>query len=72
MSKTMDLEGTPTKEFPTSDLKLEPTKTDTEELETQPAKRLHTLGSVRHRHEHTGQIILIPTPSKDPNDPLNW
>jgi len=35
-------------------------------------KRIHTLGSVRHRHEHTGEIILIPTPSKDPNDPLNW
>jgi hypothetical protein len=35
-------------------------------------KRVVTLGSVRHRHEHTGEIILIPTPSSDPNDPLNW
>jgi hypothetical protein len=35
-------------------------------------KRMKTLGSVRHRHEHTGEIILIPTPSNDPNDPLNW
>lgn len=73
MSKTTDLEGSPTKESPTPD--LEPSKTDatqTTELKHQTMKRLHTLGSVRHRHEHTGQIILIPTPSNDPNDPLNW
>lgn len=37
-----------------------------------PIKRLVTLGSVRHRHEHTNEIILVPTPSSDPNDPLNW
>ncbi|KAH8794340.1 major facilitator superfamily domain-containing protein [Hyaloscypha sp. PMI_1271] len=54
---------------------LEPTKTvqiDATEQKLNITKRIHTLGSVRHRHEHTGQIILIPTPSKDPNDPLNW
>jgi hypothetical protein len=37
-----------------------------------PLKRLVTLGSVRHRHEQTNEIILVPTPSADPNDPLNW
>lgn len=36
------------------------------------AKRVETLGTVRHRHEHTQEIILVPTPSNDPNDPLNW
>jgi hypothetical protein len=35
-------------------------------------KQTRTLGSVRHRHEHTNEIILIPQPSTDPNDPLNW
>lgn len=34
--------------------------------------RLRTLGTVRLRHHETNEIILIPTPSKDPNDPLNW
>lgn len=34
--------------------------------------RLHTLGNVRLRHHETNEIILIPTPSSDPNDPLNW
>ncbi|TVY88518.1 putative MFS-type transporter [Lachnellula willkommii] len=36
------------------------------------AKRVETLGTIRHRHEHTNEIILVPTPSSDPNDPLNW
>ncbi|KAK0731675.1 major facilitator superfamily domain-containing protein [Lasiosphaeris hirsuta] len=31
-----------------------------------------TLGNVRLRHLDTNKIILIPTPSSDPNDPLNW
>lgn len=31
-----------------------------------------TLGSVRLRHHETNEIILVPTPSGDPNDPLNW
>jgi hypothetical protein len=75
MSKTLDPESVPTREAENSE--LEPTKTvqidvDTAEQKHQVIKRIHTLGSVRHRHEHTGQIILIPTPSKDPNDPLNW
>lgn len=32
----------------------------------------NTLGTVRLRHAETKEIILIPTPSRDPNDPLNW
>lgn len=35
-------------------------------------KRRRTLGNVRLRHAETKEIILIPTPSADPNDPLNW
>jgi hypothetical protein len=31
-----------------------------------------TLGHVRLRNIETNEIILIPTPSDDPNDPLNW
>lgn len=34
--------------------------------------RKHTLGSLRLRHHESNQIILIPTPTNDPNDPLNW
>ncbi|KAI8632364.1 MFS general substrate transporter [Xylariaceae sp. FL1651] len=34
-------------------------------------KKTMTLGNIRVR-DHTNQIILIPTPSNDPNDPLNW
>lgn len=30
------------------------------------------LGSHRMRNVDTNEIILIPTPSNDPNDPLNW
>ncbi|KAF1357099.1 MFS transporter [Delphinella strobiligena] len=30
------------------------------------------MGHLRLRHEETNEIILIPTPSDDPNDPLNW
>ncbi|KAF2195068.1 MFS general substrate transporter [Zopfia rhizophila CBS 207.26] len=30
------------------------------------------LGNVRLRHAETNEIVLIPTPSTDPNDPLNW
>ena len=33
---------------------------------------LHNLGHVRLRNEHTNEIILIPAPSLDPNDPLRW
>ncbi|KAK0748224.1 major facilitator superfamily domain-containing protein [Apiosordaria backusii] len=35
-------------------------------------KRVVTLGNVRLRDQGTNEIILIPTPSSDPNDPLNW
>lgn len=29
--------------------------------------------TVRSRHAHTNRdIVLDPTPSNDPNDPLNW
>lgn len=30
------------------------------------------LGHLRLRHVETNEIILIPTQSSDPNDPLNW
>lgn len=33
---------------------------------------ISTLGHLRLRDEDTNQIILIPNPSEDPNDPLNW
>ncbi len=35
-------------------------------------RRKRTLGNVRLRHHDTAEIILIPAPSKDPRDPLNW
>ena len=31
-----------------------------------------TLGDLRLRNVETNEIILIPTPTNDPNDPLNW
>ncbi|KAJ3579897.1 hypothetical protein NPX13_g661 [Xylaria arbuscula] len=31
-----------------------------------------TLGNVRLRDSHTSEVFLIPKPSSDPNDPLNW
>ncbi|RSL39575.1 hypothetical protein CEP53_013959 [Fusarium sp. AF-6] len=37
-----------------------------------PSRGLKTLGSVRLRDQDTGQVILVPQPSNDPNDPLNW
>jgi hypothetical protein len=30
------------------------------------------LGELRLCHPETDNIILIPTPTSDPNDPLNW
>ncbi|KAJ5904332.1 hypothetical protein N7504_006715 [Penicillium tannophilum] len=36
------------------------------------AKHTNTLGSVQLRNPITNDIILVPTPSRDPNDPLNW
>jgi hypothetical protein len=35
-------------------------------------KKVNTLGTLRLRHHDSHEIILIPTPSQDPNDPLNW
>lgn len=66
MSQITDSERNPTDD-------LQPVKTSSEHIESkQIVKRVQTLGSLRHRHQHTGEIILIPTPSNDPNDPLNW
>ncbi len=31
-----------------------------------------TLGHLQLRHKDTNEIQLIPKPSSDPNDPLNW
>ena len=42
---------------------------------TTPAHRQHrteTLGHVRLQDEVTGTTLLVPQPSSDPNDPLNW
>lgn len=33
---------------------------------------IESLGSLRLRHEVTNEILLIPAPTNDPNDPLNW
>jgi hypothetical protein len=30
------------------------------------------LGGLRLRNEETNEVILIPSPTNDPNDPLNW
>jgi hypothetical protein len=35
-------------------------------------KHINTLGSVQLRHPTTNDLIQVPTPSNDPNDPLNW
>lgn len=32
---------------------------------------VNTLGHVR-LHDETGTRLLVPQPSSDPNDPLNW
>ena len=44
----------------------------TTERDEADLQRVETLGSVRLHREHTHEVILIPTPSDDPNDPLNW
>lgn len=31
-----------------------------------------TLGHLRLRDSETNEIILVPSPSSDPKDPLNW
>ncbi|KAF2648380.1 MFS general substrate transporter [Lophiostoma macrostomum CBS 122681] len=42
--------------------------------QTSHATKRHNLGSLQLRHVDSNQIILIPTPTNDPNalDPLNW
>ncbi|KAK5663370.1 hypothetical protein OQA88_3798 [Cercophora sp. LCS_1] len=42
-----------------------------ERVDTAASKR-RTMGHVQLRDHETNEIILIPTPSNDPNDPLNW
>ncbi|KAL7927750.1 major facilitator superfamily domain-containing protein [Trichoderma austrokoningii] len=34
--------------------------------------RKRTLGNLRLIDQETNAVILVPTPSSDPNDPLNW
>lgn len=34
--------------------------------------RKRTLGNLRLIDQETNAVILVPTPSADPNDPLNW
>jgi hypothetical protein len=34
------------------------------------AENYHTLGSVQLHNKETGLLLLVPTPSNDPNDPL--
>jgi hypothetical protein len=46
------------------------------ELESSAITHRHhpteTLGHVRLQDEVTGATLLVPQPSSDPNDPLNW
>lgn len=59
------------------------TMTDTQVRDRRPADlagldaklgnaQMKTLGHLRLRDAETNEIILIPTPSSDPKDPLNW
>ncbi|KAI5465860.1 major facilitator superfamily domain-containing protein [Mariannaea sp. PMI_226] len=36
------------------------------------SNRKHTLGNVQLRDRETNALLLIPIPSQDPHDPLNW
>ncbi|KAL3435988.1 major facilitator superfamily domain-containing protein [Aspergillus tetrazonus] len=58
-----------------TDMKTSPEEEMVEHVESSRRAKpfhLHSLGHVRLRHEHTNEIILIPAPSLDPNDPLRW
>jgi hypothetical protein len=44
----------------------------TAERDVDEIQRVQTLGTVRLQKVDTHETILIPTPSTDPNDPLNW
>jgi hypothetical protein len=57
--------------------------TDTQVRERRPADaavldektgnaQVKTLGHLRLRDAETNEVILVPTPSLDPKDPLNW
>lgn len=57
--------------------------TDTQVKERRPADlagfdeksgnaHVKTLGHLRLRDAETNEVILVPTPSSDPKDPLNW
>lgn len=35
-------------------------------------RKTQTLGSVRLHNIVTNERVLVPQPSSDPNDPLNW
>ncbi|KAJ5305456.1 uncharacterized protein N7443_005116 [Penicillium atrosanguineum] len=41
-------------------------------LEKENTNQVKTLGHLRLRHAETNEVILVPTPSSDPKDPLNW
>lgn len=43
-----------------------------EEVKNNDLKHVNTLGSIRLRHADTNELVLVPQPSSDPNDPLNW
>lgn len=43
-----------------------------EAIKPEQIHRIKTLGSVQLHNKDTKQVILIPTPSNDVNDPLNW
>ncbi|KAI0600177.1 major facilitator superfamily domain-containing protein [Biscogniauxia sp. FL1348] len=48
-------------------------RSNTEEVRVEGGgEKVRTLGDIRLRDHNTQEIILIPTPSNDPNDPLNW
>lgn len=42
------------------------------ERQTADVRVDHNFGSLQLRHADSNQIILIPTPTNDPQDPLNW
>ncbi|KAF2234242.1 MFS general substrate transporter [Viridothelium virens] len=44
----------------------------TTDRDTKEIGRGTTLGNLRLRNVETNEVILIPTPTGDPNDPLNW
>jgi hypothetical protein len=53
---------------PASDLRPATTAPFNEKHES----NIETLGHLRLRDAVTNDIILVPTPSADPHDPLNW